>query len=90
MKPEKKSRAEYYRDYRAQTKSVAERDAYKQGFKAGVDACIKFLREFGGDRAFTGYRYALWIQQKVSGEELFVMRERRKLVESLGGGSAAE
>lgn len=78
----KTERAEYMRDYRKTVKPMSERQAREEGFTAGVEACVKVIRERGGDRALTGYQTARLLEKLVTPES-FEVRSRRELVKSL-------
>lgn len=79
----KSSRADYMRQYRAVMKPLSERSARQEGFDAGVRACAKFIRDFVGDRAFSGYRVALWMEKGVVSEDTPELAARRRLIQSL-------
>ena len=78
------SRAQYMRTYRKTVKPLNERDAHAEGRKEGVEACIRFLRQFIGDRAFTGHHAAHLMEKAVSGPTGDVVM-RRRMIASMGG-----
>ncbi len=78
------SRAEYFRDYRKVKKPVKEREARAEGYAEGVEACIRFLRQFIGDRAFTGHHAAHLMRKAVAGPSGDV-EMRNRVILSLGG-----
>jgi hypothetical protein len=77
-----KSRAEYYRGYRKTVKPMNEREARDEGFRAGVEACVKVIRERGADKALTGYQMARLLE-RVTGQEPYEVTARRALVKNL-------
>ncbi len=78
----KSERAEYMRGYRKTVKPMSEREARDEGFKAGVTACVKLIRERGADKALTGYQMARLLES-VTGVEPFEVRKRREFVEGI-------
>lgn len=78
----KPGHAEYMREWRKTVKPLNERDAREAGFKAGVAACVKLIRERAGDRELTGYQTARLLESVVASES-FEVRSRRELVKSL-------
>lgn len=76
------------RDYRKTVKPRNERDARAEGRKEGVEACVRFLRQFIGDRAFTGH-HAARLMEKAVGLPSGDVEGRRRLVQSLGGSDPA-
>ena len=80
-KPNKQSRAEYFRDYRATVKPIGER----QAFRDGVNHAVKFLREKIGGRAVTGYQMATALERAGLESDTAEAKARQDFVRSLGG-----
>jgi len=78
----KAEQAEYMRKYRKTVKPMAEREARDEGFKAGVAACVRLIRERGADKALTGYQMARLLES-VTGAEPYEVRKRREFVEGI-------
>ena len=75
---------QYQRNYRKTIKPLKEREAKAEGYKEGVEACIRFLRQFIGDRAFTGHHSANLMRKAVSGPSGDI-ETRNRVILSLGG-----
>jgi len=66
----------YYRDYRKTVKPINEREAREEGFKAGVDACVKALRQRG--EHVLAHRLEL-----INAHESYELQQQRKLVKAM-------
>jgi hypothetical protein len=54
----KAGHAEYMRRYRATVRPKREREAQKEGYRAGVKDCIDLMRVLFGERSLTGFAAA--------------------------------
>ncbi len=72
----KESRAEYMRGYRKTVKPLNEREAREEGFKAGVEACVKALR-------LRGYHELAHRCELISQHESYELQQRRALLKAL-------
>jgi len=72
-----KSRAEYYRGYRKTVKPLNEREAYQEGFKAGVQACVDVAKKRGE------FQLAVRLQ-RIASFETPELTQRRDFLKTLG------
>ena len=70
------SRAEYYRGYRKTVKPMKEREARDEGFKAGVGACVKLVKDRGD------FQLAMRLE-RIANHESFETMQRRELIKSV-------
>ena len=77
-----KKEAEYYRNYRATVKPIKEREAQRDGFKAGVESCVETLRGVG-QRSMTGSQAALLLSRAMLGDDLSEIAARRRFLDTL-------
>jgi len=78
----KPSRAEYMRDYRKTIKPMEQREAYADGFRAGVMACVQTIKLRAGNGALTGYQTARLLETCVQ-LETWEEKQRKALIQSL-------
>ena len=81
-----KNSAEYQRNYRATVKPMNERKAHSEGFQAGLQRCISYLRQTIGGKALTGHQAALMIERSMLDGESNEIIARRQWIEALRGG----
>ncbi len=71
--------------YREHADRKRERAAHFRGFEEGVAACVRYMREHIGERAWTGHQTARMVEKAMLSAESPEVIQRRALVASFSG-----
>lgn len=77
--------AEYMRNYRPAANLQKEKQHRGEGFRDGVAACVRYLREQFPGTALTGLQAARNIERNVLGGESGEQKQQREFIQSLRG-----
>jgi hypothetical protein len=78
----KPGHAEYMRGYRKTVKSISEREAREEGFRAGIAACVEVVRKRGEHQL--AHRLEM-----ISHHESYELQQRRAFVKTMEPGNGS-